>query len=267
MEIKPNINDLIPGMAGDPVVMDSPGYPHPIVGNNHHEDAAAVHQAASRFGVDHSVDHGGVEQHGGGHGGGVVNHHGSGGGIDRMDRIERERMNRLDQVVDRLNRVDRGSIDQQQPPRGSNLEQHIDHRDDQHHLEHNRLDQQRDHRDDRMDDHEDDDHNVEPQPSSYNYPPSHSEEDDTPPNQNSPPRAAPQGVLMPHQMSPPPRVVSHLPSSVSGSGGGPQGAMLSPPNNSHHSNNSHATYTSTPNIVTTTDSLPSANAYEQQPLN
>ena len=35
MEIKPNINDLIPGMAGDPVVMDSPGYPHPIVGNNH----------------------------------------------------------------------------------------------------------------------------------------------------------------------------------------------------------------------------------------
>ena len=265
MEIKPNINDLIPGMAGDPVVMDSPGYPHPIVGNNHHEDAA-VHQAASRFGVDHGVDHGGVEQHGGGHGGG--------GGIDRMDRIERERMNRLDQVVDRLNRVDRGSIDHQQPPRGSNLEQHIDHRDDQHHLEHNRLDQQRDHRDDRMDhdhdrmdDHEDDDHNVEPQPSSYNYPPSHSEEDDTPPNQNSPPRAVPQGVLMPHQMSPPPRVVSHLPSSVSGSGGGPQGAMLSPPNNSHHSNNSHATYTSTPNIVTTTDSLPSANAYEQQPLN
>ena len=45
--------------------------------------------------------------------------------------------------------------------------------------------------------------------------------------------------------------------------------ILSPPNNSHHSNNSHATYTSTPNIVTTTDSLPSANAYEQQqqPLN
>jgi len=235
LEIKPNINDLIPAMAGDPVVMDTPGYPP---GSNHHE----AHHAA-RFGVDHGVDHAGVDQHG--QHGGPVNH-----GMDRMDRIERERMNRLDQVVDRLNRVDRENLERADHQRGNHLEQqqHVE-RDD--HLEHDRLER------DRME--HDQDHNVEPQPSYY--PPSHSEDDTTPPHQTSPPRAAPQGVLMPHHTSPPPRAAPHLPSSA---GGGPQGAMLSP---THHSN-SHPTYTSTPNIITT-DSLPSANAYEeqQQPLN
>ena len=111
LEIKPNINDLIPAMAGDPVVMDTPGYPP---GSNHHE----AHHAA-RFGVDHGVDHAGVDQHG--QHGGPVNH-----GMDRMDRIERERMNRLDQVVDRLNRVDRENLERADHQRGNHREQQDD---------------------------------------------------------------------------------------------------------------------------------------------